>query len=103
MSWQGATVTLSRERKTPVDLPTRTNTPSPRGDELVIPEPLEGGVLEPLLPPGSVGVPGEEEQEQGVGEGGTPGFSLRDVFLSVRPGEVRLAAADYSGGRYSVF
>lgn len=94
-------MTLSRERTTPVDLPIRNvpNTPSPRGDEQDIPESLEGGVLEPLLPPGSVGVPPEEKQEQGVGEGGTPGFSLRGVFLTVRPGEVRLAAVDYSSGK----
>ena len=86
---------LSRERATPANLPAINvpNTPWLRGDEGTIPESLEGDILEPLLPPGSVGVRYEEEKGQGVGEGGTPGFSLRGVFLTVRRGEVRSAAA----------
>lgn len=98
VSWQGATVTLSRDRATSSNLPIRNvpNPPSLGGDEMTTPESLEGDILEPLLPPGLVGVSSEEEKDQGVGEDGTPVFSLKDVFLTVRRGEVRLAAAYYS-------
>lgn len=56
-------------------------------------ESLKGDILEPLLPPGLVGVSPGEEKGQGLGEDGTPVFSLKDVFLTVRRGEVRPAAA----------
>ncbi|CAM9097657.1 unnamed protein product, partial [Laminaria digitata] len=101
VSWQGATVSLSREKKTPPKLPVRnvTNTSSPGGDERTISESPEGGILEPLLPVGSADVSFEEENGQGEGESGTSGFSLRGVFLTVRRGEAVAVVGEVGSGK----
>lgn len=81
--WRGATVTLARER---VESPVANE----RSDESDTPGSLaegSGSLLEPLLPSGAEAgepvLPGKGQR------GAVPGFSVGNVSLEVRRGEVR--------------
>lgn len=92
ISWRGATVALSRER-------VETPTTDVRSDELGTRQPLaegSGSLLEPLLP-------SREEARQpvlpGRGRKGTvPGFSVGNVSLEVRRGQVRQGGVGETSG-----